>query len=214
MQFIQCNNRLDVVSVFVFFWGSSMRTMAQHFYVRQRKVQHYKNIVIEYGHFRLKLTGVSRPSTNRNASQVPALSYIVVNCRCSVSPNSMIICLVTKCDSILLCFDLRVQPADADGRWQGEIDDSRPYPAKQTTPSAPCRLRTVIKVDWSGRQEARMYLCDYLMDKWWLWRTSGFDVTLVRRTSDIISSFWSLMIEWKNNECTKKSRFVVFREAR
>ena len=68
-----------------------MRTMSQHFYVRQRKVQHYKNIVIEYGHFRLKITGVSRP--NRNASQVPALSYIVVNCRCSVSPNSMIIYL-------------------------------------------------------------------------------------------------------------------------
>ena len=55
-------------------------------------MQHYKNIVIEYGHFRLKITGVSRPNTNRNASQVPALSYIVVNCRCSVNPNSMIIC--------------------------------------------------------------------------------------------------------------------------
>ena len=70
-----------------------MRTMAQHFNVRRRKVQHYKNIVIEYGHFRLKITGVSIPNTNPNASQVPALSYIVVNCRCSVSPNSMIICL-------------------------------------------------------------------------------------------------------------------------
>ena len=67
-----------------------MRTTAQHFYVRQRKVEHYKNIVIEYGHFRLKITGVSRPN---NASQVAALSYIVVNCRCSVSPNSMIIYL-------------------------------------------------------------------------------------------------------------------------
>ena len=76
-----------------------MRTMAQHFYVRRRKVQHYKNIVIEYGHFRLKITGVSRPNTNRNASQVPALSYRL------------------------------------------------PYLAKQTTPSAPCHLRTVIKVD-------------------------------------------------------------------
>ena len=93
MQFIQCNNRLDVVSVFVFFWARTMRTMAHIFYVRRRKVQHYKNIVIEYGHFRLKITGISRPNTNRNASQVPALSYIVVNCRCSVSPNSMIICL-------------------------------------------------------------------------------------------------------------------------
>ena len=95
MQFIQCNNRLDVVSVFVFFWARNMRTMAHIFYVRRRKVQHYKNIVIEYGHFRLKITGISRPNsnTNRNASQVPALSYIVVNCGCSVSPNSMIICL-------------------------------------------------------------------------------------------------------------------------
>ena len=63
MQSIQCNNRLDVVSVFGFFWGRTMRTMAQHFYVRRRKVQHYKNIVIEYGHFRLRITGVSRPNT-------------------------------------------------------------------------------------------------------------------------------------------------------
>ena len=92
MQFIQCNNRLEVVSVFVFFWGRTMRTMAQHFYVRRRKVKYYKNIVIEYDHFCLKITGVL-PNTNPNASQVPALSYIVVNCRCSVSPNSMIICL-------------------------------------------------------------------------------------------------------------------------
>ena len=193
MQFIQCNNRLDVVSVFVFFWGSSMRTMAQFFYVRQRKVQHYKNIVIEYAHFRLKLTGVSRPNTNRNASQVPALSYIVVNCRCSVSPNSMIIYLFG--DEVRFYF-IVLRPACSASRWRrsmtGWIDDSRPYPAKQTTPSAPCRLRTVIKVDWSGRQEARMYLCDYLMDKLWLWRTSGFDVTLVRQTSDIISLFRSL----------------------
>ena len=29
----------------------------------------------------------------------------------------------------------------------------------------------------------------YLLDKWWLWRTSGYEVTLVRRTSDIISLF-------------------------
>ena len=54
MQFIQCNK------VFVFFWGRTMRTMVQHFYARQRKVQHYINIVIEYGHFRLKITGISR----------------------------------------------------------------------------------------------------------------------------------------------------------
>ena len=62
---IQCNNSLDVVSVFVFFWGRTMRTMAKHFYVRRRKVQHYKKIVIEYGHFRLKITGVSRPIAMR-----------------------------------------------------------------------------------------------------------------------------------------------------
>ncbi len=63
MQSIQCKNRLDVVSVFVFFWGRTMTTMAQHFDVSRRNVQHYKNIVIEYGHFRLKITGVSRPNT-------------------------------------------------------------------------------------------------------------------------------------------------------
>ena len=38
VQSLQCNNRLDVVSVFVFFWGRTMRTMAQHSYVRWRKV--------------------------------------------------------------------------------------------------------------------------------------------------------------------------------
>ena len=41
------------------FGERTMRTMVQHFYVRQRKVQHYINIVIEYGHFRLKITGIS-----------------------------------------------------------------------------------------------------------------------------------------------------------
>ena len=51
----------------------------------------------------------------------------------------------------------------------------------------------IIKVDWSARQEATMYLCDYLVDKCWLWRTSDFDVTLVRWTSDIISLIRSLL---------------------
>ena len=37
-----------------------MRTMVQFFYVRRRKVQHYINTVIEYGHFRLKIGGISR----------------------------------------------------------------------------------------------------------------------------------------------------------
>ena len=48
---VQCNNRLDGISVFVCFRG---RTTVQ---------QHYKNIAIEYGHFHLKITGVSRPNT-------------------------------------------------------------------------------------------------------------------------------------------------------
>ena len=37
-----------------------MRTMVHIFYVRPRKVQHYINTVIEYGHFRLKIGGISR----------------------------------------------------------------------------------------------------------------------------------------------------------
>ena len=49
MQFIQCNNWLDVVHVFAFFLGGkTMRTMVmmvQFFYVRRRKVQHYINTV-------------------------------------------------------------------------------------------------------------------------------------------------------------------------
>ena len=60
MQSIQCNNGLDVVSVFVFFLGRSEDHDTINVDVRWRKVQHYKDIVIEYGHFRLKITGVSR----------------------------------------------------------------------------------------------------------------------------------------------------------
>ena len=41
--------------------------MVQHVDVRQRKVQHYINIVIEYGHFRLKITGISRPSQHESS---------------------------------------------------------------------------------------------------------------------------------------------------
>ena len=104
-----------------------MRTMAQHFYVRRRKVQHYKNIVIEYGYF-------------HNASQVPALSYIVVNCRCSVSPNSMIIRLFG--DEVRF-YLIVLRPACSARRCRRPMT----VPAKQTTPSAPCGLRTVIKVD-------------------------------------------------------------------
>ena len=40
-----------------------------------------------------------------------------------------------------------------------------------------------------------MYLYDYLLDKWGLSRTSDFDVTLVRRTSDNISLFRSLLTQ-------------------
>ena len=40
-----CN--LYSVTTVVFFWGKTMRTMVQIFYVSQRKVQHYINTVIE-----------------------------------------------------------------------------------------------------------------------------------------------------------------------
>ena len=70
-----------------------MRTMAQFFYVRLRKVQHYINTVIEYVHFRLKIAGISRLTLSQRESS-PCSD--IVNCRCSVtvSPNSMIICLI------------------------------------------------------------------------------------------------------------------------
>ena len=55
---VTTGNWLEAASVFVFFWGGTMRTMVQHVYVRQRKVQHYINIVIEYGRFRLKIIGI------------------------------------------------------------------------------------------------------------------------------------------------------------
>ena len=80
-------------------------------------------------------------SGNRqNASQVPALSYIIVNCRCSVSPNSMIICLFG--DEVRFYF-IALRPASSASRCRRLMT----VHAKQTTPSAPCRLRTVIKVD-------------------------------------------------------------------
>ena len=47
------------------------------------------------------------------------------------------------------------------------------------------------------------YLCDYLLDKWWLWRTSRFEVTLVRRTSDIISLFRPLNVLAKTGQLCK-----------
>ena len=54
--------------LFLFFWGRTMRIVVQHVDVRQRKVQHYINIVIElYGHFRLKITGISRPSQHESS---------------------------------------------------------------------------------------------------------------------------------------------------
>ena len=45
-----------------------MRTMVQFFYVRRRKVQHYINTVIEYGHFRLKIGGISRLTLSQRES--------------------------------------------------------------------------------------------------------------------------------------------------
>ena len=76
MQSIQCNNRLDVVSVFVL--GKDQCDHITTFDVRQRKVQH----------------------CNRKW------------------PFSFEDYWRIKTYSIVLCFDLRVQRADADGRSQ------------------------------------------------------------------------------------------------
>ena len=69
--------------------------MAQHFYVRRRKGQHYKNIVIEYGHFRLKITGVSRPNTI--ATRVKSQHWFILDCghRC--------VCLTEICQLDFTC---------------------------------------------------------------------------------------------------------------
>ena len=50
----------------------------------------------------------------QNASQVPALSYIIVNCRWSLSPNSMIICLFG--DEVRFYF-IALRPACSASRW-------------------------------------------------------------------------------------------------
>ena len=70
------DNRLDFVSVFVFFWGKT-EDHGTIFFMSDRKVQPYINTVIEYGHFRLKIAGISRLTVSYNI-------IIVVNCRCSV----------------------------------------------------------------------------------------------------------------------------------
>ena len=44
-----------------------MRIVVQHVDARQRKMQHYINIVIEYGHFHLKITGISKPSQHESS---------------------------------------------------------------------------------------------------------------------------------------------------
>ena len=69
-----------------------MRTMVQFFYVRRRKVQHYINTVIEYGHFRLKIGGISRLTLSQRESSPCSELY------CSQLPtfsksSSMIDCL-------------------------------------------------------------------------------------------------------------------------
>ena len=166
-----CN--LYSVTTVVFFWGKTMRTIVQIFYVSQRKVQHYKhcNRIRPFS-----FQDCWHIKTNTIATRVKSLctvSYIVVNCRCSVSPNSMIIWLFG--DAVRFVF-IVLRPTCSASRW-----------------SMPCRLRTGIKVGWSARLEANMYLCDYLLDKWGLPRTSDFDVALVRWTSDIISLFRSLI---------------------
>ena len=93
MQFIQCNNWLDVVHVFAFFWGARLwGPWYNFFYVRPRKVQHYINTVIEYGHFRLKICGISRLTLSQRESSPCSELY------CSQLPtfsksSSMIDCL-------------------------------------------------------------------------------------------------------------------------
>ena len=69
-----------------------MRTMVQFFYVRRRKVQHYINTVIKYGHFRLKIGGISRLTLSQRESSPCSELY------CSQLPtfsksSSMIDCL-------------------------------------------------------------------------------------------------------------------------
>ena len=134
MQFIQCNNWLDVVHVFAFFWGERLWwPWYNFFYVRRGKGQHYINTVIEYGHFRLKIGGISRLTLSQRESSHCSELY------CSQLPtfsnSSMINCLFG--DVVRFYFIvLRLRPTCSASRW------SMTVPAKQTMPSAPCRLRT------------------------------------------------------------------------
>ena len=70
MQCIQGNHRLDVVALLqcLFSLGEDYEDHGTHFFVRRRKVQHYINTVIEYGHFRLKIAGISRLALSQRES--------------------------------------------------------------------------------------------------------------------------------------------------
>ena len=93
MQFIQCNNRLDVVSLFVFFWGKDYADHGTTFLCQTEEsatlYKHCNRIwpfsFEDYWHIK----------SNTIAMRVESLHSVifVVNCRCSVSPNSMTICL-------------------------------------------------------------------------------------------------------------------------
>ena len=105
-----------------------MRTMVQFFYVRRRKVQHYINTVIEYGHFRLKIGCIreSSPCSELYCSQLPTFS----------KSSSMINCLFG--DAVRFYFIvLRLRPTCSASRWSMTVPVK-----KKTRPSAPCRLRT------------------------------------------------------------------------
>ena len=97
-------------------------------------MQHYTNTVIEYGHFRLKVGGISRLTLSQRESSPCSELY------CSQLPtfsksSSMINSLFGEVVRFYFIV-LRLRPTCSASRW------SMTAPAKQTMPSAPCRLRT------------------------------------------------------------------------
>ena len=139
-------------------------------------MQHYKHIVIKYSHVRLKIT-TRYLTISQRESLCLRLSHVW----------SVWSVVLWQGETLFYC-----APDCVFSEPMPMVDDSRPLPAKQTPPSAPCRLRTCNQCRLICAAESQDVLCDYLLDKWGLWRTSDFDITLVRRTSDIISLFRSL----------------------
>ena len=126
-----------LLQLVVFFWGKTMRTMTQLFLCQtEESATLYKHCHLIWP---FSFEDCWHINTNTIATPVKSLQWviIVVHCRCSVSPNSMTICLFG--DAVRFYFIVLRSTCKSHcsaSQW------SMTVPAKQTMPSAPYCLRT------------------------------------------------------------------------